>query len=182
MILYKNVDICDLESIFDKGIISIDDGATDNWEEGNRADNPTDVVYLFKPSGKANAFPKYGLALLEVDCDASENALAENDIHKGDYIEYITKNVPPEKIKSIYVPSVFKDRIQDCPIIDKITFVAMEAGTYDIKPPFSRRPATETELDSLGKHSPLSSSEYMFFRGLDEKRNVIDFYDVKYLY
>lgn len=31
--LYKNVDICDLKSIMEKGILSMDELQNDNWEE-----------------------------------------------------------------------------------------------------------------------------------------------------
>lgn len=68
MILYKNVDICDLESITKNGILSMDECGNNNWDEGKRAANDTSVVYLFSPIGKQNTFPNYGAALLEVQC------------------------------------------------------------------------------------------------------------------
>ena len=66
MILYKNVDLIDLISIMENGILSLDECKNNNWEEGKRADNRTDVVYLFSPAAPEvkNSFINYGLALL----------------------------------------------------------------------------------------------------------------------
>ena len=50
MILYKNVDLIDLISIMEKGILPLDECKNNNWEDGKRADNRTDVVYLFSPT------------------------------------------------------------------------------------------------------------------------------------
>ena len=50
MILYKNVDLIDLISIMEKGILPLDECENNNWEDGKRADNRTDVVYLFSPT------------------------------------------------------------------------------------------------------------------------------------
>ena len=72
MLLYKNVDMCDIESIISKGILSMDECGNDNWSDGKRANNDTSVVYLFKPLGDVNSFPNYSVALLEVDCDANK--------------------------------------------------------------------------------------------------------------
>ena len=36
MILYKNVDICDLKSIMEKGILSLDACGNNNWDDGKR--------------------------------------------------------------------------------------------------------------------------------------------------
>lgn len=65
MVLYKNVDICDLESIVKNGILSMDECGNNNWGDGKRSDNDTSVVYLFKPIAEENVFPSYGIALLE---------------------------------------------------------------------------------------------------------------------
>ena len=46
MLLYKNVDICDLKSIIENGILSMDECGNNNWDEGKRAENDTSVVYL----------------------------------------------------------------------------------------------------------------------------------------
>ena len=70
MILYKNVDICDLKSIMEKGILSLDACGNNNWDDGKRGENSTSVVYLFQPLTKENSFPEYGAALLEIDCSA----------------------------------------------------------------------------------------------------------------
>ena len=84
MLLYKNVDICDLKSIMENGILSMDECGNDNWDEGKRAENDTSVVYLFSPIGKHNSFPNYGAALLEVQCEAKENKIGKTDTHVDD--------------------------------------------------------------------------------------------------
>lgn len=92
MKLYKNVDLIDLQSILSRGILSIDECGNDNWNEGTRADNETNVVYLFNPIvGQSNSFPRYGAALVEVDVDAQAHEIAESDWNHGQYEEYITK-------------------------------------------------------------------------------------------
>ena len=55
MILYKNVDICDLKSIMEKGILSLDACGNNNWDDGKRGENSTSVVYLFQPLTKENS-------------------------------------------------------------------------------------------------------------------------------
>ena len=54
MLLYKNVDICDLDSIIKNGILNIDECGNNNWDEGKRAENDTSVVYLFNPISVLN--------------------------------------------------------------------------------------------------------------------------------
>ena len=95
MILYKNVDICDLESIMEKGILSLDACGNNNWDDGKRGENSTSVVYLFQPLTKENSFPEYGAALLEIDCSADRSEMPDFDVHKGKYEEYITEQVLP---------------------------------------------------------------------------------------
>ena len=62
MILYKNVDICDLPAIIENGILSLEESGNNNWENGKRADNDTSIVYLFNPTDIQNSFPDYGTA------------------------------------------------------------------------------------------------------------------------
>ena len=125
MILYKNVDIKDLESILSKGILSLNKSGNNNWDENKRANNSCDVVYLFKPLTDENSFCNYGTALLEInipDNDVKENQLLNNDRYNGKYIEYIADEVPAQCIKAIYIPKIFKGRIDlSEDIITKIT-------------------------------------------------------------
>ena len=44
-IYYKNVDIYDLPAILKNGLLSLDEPGNNNWQDGSRADNRTDVVY-----------------------------------------------------------------------------------------------------------------------------------------
>lgn len=134
MKLYKNVDIKDLESILAKGILSLNKSGNDNWDEDKRVNNSRDVVYLFKPLTEENSFCKYGIVLLEIDIpdnEVMENQLTENDKNKGKYVEYITDEVPVGYIKGIYIPELFKERI-DLPeeIILKISWCGFKANYY----------------------------------------------------
>ncbi len=181
MRLFKNVDICDLSSILDKGIISIDEGGKDNWEDGRRADNPTDVVYLFQPiSGKSNAFPNYGVALLEVNIDDAElSSLEDSDAHKEDYIEYTAQKVEPEDIKAIYIPSIFKTRLYDMPedIKDRITWCGMSAEAYGKE---ELEKASEKTLQEFAETAAIKDSTvFNFFRGT-RGRAVFDLYNIIY--
>lgn len=36
MRLFKNVDICDLGNILEKGLLSMDECGNDNWDDGRR--------------------------------------------------------------------------------------------------------------------------------------------------
>lgn len=113
MRLYKNVDIKDLGSILEKGILSMDACGNNNWEPGYRADNATNVVYLFKPLPfKCNYFSQYGQALIECEVnDAKENEFLPNDYNKGLYVEYVTSEVKPQDIKAVYIPNEYKDQV-----------------------------------------------------------------------
>ena len=127
-IFYKNVDICDLPSILSKGILSLNQSNNDNWNNGKRVDNSRDVVYLFRPTGYENSFVQYGVALLEVEVNGKENEMVDNDVNKGKYIEYVCDCVPPENIKAVYIPKIFKDKISYHN--SKIKWVDMEAKIY----------------------------------------------------
>lgn len=181
MILYKNVDICDLESILNKGILSLNKSGNDNWDDGRRGENSKDVVYLFKPLTNENSFPNYGATLLEVEVDdAAENQLLECDMHSGRYTEYIIDEVKPFQIKNIYIPELFKERI-DLPqeIMDKITWCGMKANHYDN----GKVHCPEEVLKQFAKTAPIMSADsFNFFRGKFENREMIDLYDVEYVY
>ena len=179
MLLYKNVDICDLESIMKNGILSMDKCKNNNWNEGKRVDNDTSVVYLFDPIGKQNSFPNYGVALLEVDCKATENKIAENDVHKNVYREYIVEEVFSTHIKRIIVPEIFKDYIT-IPEDVEITWCGFKAQYYGNK---GLEWCGEEILDQFAKTAPLmNSSWFNFFRGITEKNTMIDLYNIEYIF
>lgn len=179
MILYKNVDICDLESITKNGILSMDECGNNNWDEGKRADNDTSVVYLFNPIGKQNSFPNYGVALLEVECNAKENPMKNNDSHKNDYREYIISKVLPTQIKRIIIPKIFRNHIE-IPEGLNITWCEIEADYYGDS---GLEKCTESIWKQFAKTAPLmDSTEFNFFRGVTEKRTMIDLYDIKYVF
>lgn len=113
MRLYKNVDIKDLDSILEKGLLSMDACGNNNWQPGYRAANATNVVYLFKPLPfKRNYFSQYGQALIECEVnDAEENEFLPNDYNKGLYVEYVTSEVKPQNITAIYIPNEYKEQV-----------------------------------------------------------------------
>ena len=179
MLLYKNVDICDLKSIMENGILSIDECGNNNWDEGKRAENDTSVVYLFSPIGKQNSFPNYGAALLEIQCKAKKNKIGKTDTHVDDYIEYITKRVEPSEIKRVIIPKIFKEYIS-VPQNVGITWCELKAECYGNNGLEER---SNKILEQLAKTAPLMSSEWFnFFRGTTEKRTMIDLYNIEYIF
>lgn len=184
MILHKNVDIKDLESIFLKGILSLNESGNDNWNEGKRANNSCDVVYLFKPLTEENSFCKYGAALLEIDIaddKVKENQLSENDINKEKYIEFIVDKVDIDCIKVVYIPKLFKDRVNlSEDIISKITWCKMKANYYGEN---GKENCPDDILERFAKTAEIvDASGFNFFRGLTEERTMIDLYDVQYIW
>jgi len=177
MKLYKNVDICDLESILAKGILSIDASGNDNWEDGKRAKNATDKVYLFSPKKTGDSFPNYGAALIECETDAEQNEIAENDKGNGRYDEYITSHVSPDEITRIFVPEGFFDLVPDA-IRDRVTACKMTAKTY-IRYEYVDAPADLLET-FYKTASAYSTQDFNYFRGTNDRREVIDLYEVRY--
>lgn len=181
MTLYKNVDICDLDSILENGILSLDESGNDNWDDGRRADNPTDRVYLFQPvEGKGNVFPKYGVALLEVEVDGAERSeLDETDSHKDDYIEYTIAKVEPEQIKRVIIPEIFRNRLDLPEAVEKmVCWCGFSASVYGGN---GLELADEHVIFCFAETAPIEDSTfYNFFRGEDERRYIIDLYDVEY--
>ena len=182
MILYKNVDILDLMSIMEKGLLSIDKCGNDNWGYGKRSDNSTSVVYLFKPIGEKNVFPNYGVALLEIDCDnAVEHKMSENDAHKDDYIEYTVDEISPKQIKKIIIPKILKDRIS-IPENIKVTWCDICADVFDENEKSHFRQASQEDFEQFAKTAPLDTEEFNFFRGIKKNNTMLDLYNVKYVW
>ena len=182
MLLYKNVDICDLPSIIEKGIMSMDGCGNNNWDDGKRSKNATNVVYLFKPISKENSFPKYGAALIEVDVpDAKQSQMSSRDVNCGKYEEYIVEKVPVECIKNIYVPGIFKDRINlNDDVVNLIKWCDLRANTF-FNASFCE--ATSELLERFAKTAPIEcANAFNFFRGIREDRTMIDLYDISYVW
>ena len=99
--LYKIVAKEDLEKILKEGILPISKTGNDNWEGNRRADNSTEVVYLFKPLTDQLNFTQYGDVLLEVETTAYKNEILPGDRNRGKYEEFITYEVKPEEIKGV---------------------------------------------------------------------------------
>ena len=183
MILYKNVDIKDLESILTKGILSLKVSGNNNWDDGKRADNSCDVVDLFKPLTEENSFCNYGVVLLEIDIpddEIKENQLLENDRYNGRYVEYITDKVEVDCIKSIYIPELFKNRV-DLPIeiMSKITWCGIRANYYGSN---GKGNCPAEVFEQFAKTAEImDTSSFNFFRGVSENREMIDLYDIQYI-
>lgn len=179
MLLYKNVDICDLNSIMQNGILSMDKCGNNNWADGKRANNDTSVVYLFDPIGKQNSFPKYGVALLEIDCKANKNTMSEMDRHKDDYKEYICQKVLPSEIKKVIIPEIFKHYV----VVSKdigIIWCEFKAEVYGND---GLEECDEEILNQFALTSELmNSSEVNFFRGRNKDRTMIDLYNIEYIF
>lgn len=101
MKLYKNVSSEDLEKILKEGILPISKTGNDNWEGNRRANNSTEVVYLFNPTAEVKSFTQYGDVVLEVEVEAYRNEIAPNDSNRGQYEEYIIAEVKPEQIVGV---------------------------------------------------------------------------------
>lgn len=99
--LYKVVDREDLDKILKEGILPISKTGNNNWENNRRADNSTEVVYLFKPLTEQLNFSQYGDVLLEVETTAYKNEILPYDRNRGKYEEFITYEVKPEEIKKV---------------------------------------------------------------------------------
>lgn len=178
MRFYKNVEICDIESILKKGILSAKEADNFCWKTGKRSANSYDVVYLFSPLGKKNTFKQYGAALLAIDLDSEdvkENEMTNNDSNRGDYIEYIIEKVNPGQIAAIYIPELFKDKCRDLPqsVLEKITWCGME-----------EEGVSPERLAFIVKDMPIwdGSLENMYFRGRDEHNHVFDFDETIYTF
>lgn len=181
--LFKNVDICDLESIVENGVLSIDECGNDNWEDGHRADNPTDRVYLFGVvKGRNNTYPDYGVALLEIDAkDAKQNEFAANDVHKDDYIEYTTAKVEPSQITRILIPEIFKEEICLSEAVEKkVEWCGMAAEVYADGGFVT---ASDEVLKKFAETAYImDSNSFNFFRGENDNRSMIDLYNINYIF
>lgn len=103
MKLYKVVSSEDLEKILKQGILPISKTGNDNWDNDGRANNSTEVVYLFNPLTDKKDFTQYGDVLLTVETTAYKNEVEPGDVNKGKYEEYITYEVKPEEIINVEV-------------------------------------------------------------------------------
>lgn len=181
MRLFKNVDLCDLQSILSKGILSLDDCGNNNWIGHRRANNVTDKVYLFSPINSENSFINYGIVLLEVDVEAEPSEMTDHDAYIGKYNEYICDIVKPEQIIAAYIPAIFKDKItfQN----SKIKYVEISADwcNEDVVPWVTEK-CSEEVLKRFAETANFEcSNDYNFFRGMTEKRHMIDLKNLRYI-
>lgn len=190
MTLYHNCDYRDLLSILKDGILPVNKTGNNRWDDGKRVNNSEDVVYLFKPVGKQNSFTQYGICLIEVDVDATENILDETDYNHGKYDEYVAESVPANRIKAVYIPEVFKNRISselDKDTLAKITwcdFYAEEIDGYvstgfcDGYSTYKR--VSEERLSEFTRTAELKVDGFNYFRGIDNTRHMIELCNIVY--
>lgn len=185
MTLYHNCDYRDLTSILKDGILPMSKTGNNRWEDKKRVNNSEDVVYLFKPVGKQNSFTQYGICLIEVDVDATENILDEFDCNHGKYSEYITEYVPANQIKAVYIPEAFKDRISselDEETLAKITWCEIYAdnfiGTGFCEGYFTQ--LSEERLSEFARTAELKVNGFNYFRGIDDTRHMIELCNIVY--
>lgn len=190
MTLYHNCDYRDLLSILKDGILPVNKTGNNRWDDGKRVNNSEDVVYLFKPVGKQNSFTQYGICLIEVDVDATENILDETDYNHGKYDEYVAESVPANRIKAVYIPGVFKNRISselDKDTLAKITwcdFYAEEIDGYvstgfcDGYSTYKR--VSEERLSEFTRTAELKVDGFNYFRGIDSTRHMIELCNIVY--
>lgn len=190
MTLYHNCDYRDLLSILKDGILPVNKTGNNRWDDGKRVNNSEDVVYLFKPVGKQNSFTQYGICLIEVDVDATENILDETDYNHGKYDEYVAESVPANRIKAVYIPEVFKNRISselDKDTLAKITwcdFYAEEIDGYvstgfcDGYSTYKR--VSEERLSEFTRTAELKVDGFNYFRGIDSTRQMIELCNIVY--
>ena len=142
------------------------------------------LLGFFNPLTDENSFCKYGVALLQVDLPeekVKKNQMDELDVHNGRYIEYIVDKVPTEYITGIYIPRIFKERINlPTKIMSKIIWCEMKANYFRDN---DKEDCTNKLLEQFAKTAEIvDSSECNFFRGLTEKRTMIDLYDIQYIF
>ena len=185
MILYKNVDICDLDSILRLGVLSMDECKNNNWEDNKRVNNATDVVYLFKPLGIQNSFVQYGAALIVVDVEAKKNQMSSRDYNIGKYEEFITDKIAPSQIKAIFIPKIFKGKI-NIPknVIERITWcdiVAEEVDRYENEILYYKK-LTNDRLDLFANTARIEcSNHFNYFRGVNYDNTMIDLRNIVYV-
>ena len=188
MKLYKNVDICDLESILTQGLISIDAGAPNNWEAGQRSNNSTSVVYLFNPISDLNTFIQYGAVLLEVEVeDAIMSEFAPRDVNDGLYEEYVVEKVEPQQITSISIPKLLKSKASNYlseDTMSRVNWVDIEANTYVGKTTeqLEKVKASQEQLIQWAQTiESISTLGFNYFRGMHTDGTILDLYEVKYI-
>lgn len=194
MFLYHNADLKDINNIIEKGLLPMSATGNNRWVSDKRADNSTDIVYLFKPLGKQNSFTRYGMVLIEVEVDnAEKSSLPSTDKNYGKYDEYTVSHVDPKSITRIFIPSIFMDRITGLSesTMSKLIWCEMDAEVFSEYIPNPDdpygcggtsvyKPVTDKELAMFAGTAPIYVDEFNYFRGIDKSGEMIDLYNVVY--
>lgn len=183
---FKSVNILDLPSILEKGILPLDECKNENWENGKRASNATNVVYLAMPTSEINAYTQYGAALIECKASGlSYSEMNEQDINLGQYVEVTADRILPSQITAVYLPAAFKERATEflpADVLKKIKWCSLEFKVFD-ENEHRYRFATADEIEKFSKTCELDTQKYCFFRSFfkeNEKDREISPVQVRY--
>ena len=167
MRLYKNVDIIDVMSIRERGLLPASVCGNHNWGDHKRVNNSEDVVYMFIPYEAHRVFPNYGCAL--VVCEIPDDRVTEIQSVGGyaeHYREFIVDEVRPDEILDVYVPRIL-GTLEGC------TPCEAEFEFWDEQPDDLERFVATAHVTK--------SSWVMYFRGERKNHVVIDVRKVRYM-
>lgn len=194
MKLFHNADIKDINHIVEQGLLPMSVTGNDRWNSGKRADNSKDVVYLFNPIGLQNSFTHYGLALIEVEVDgALKSDIVVGDVNAGGYEEYTISSVAPSQIKQIYIPAIFRHRLNEqlsSTALEKVEWVVMSAEIFSDYIPNPDNPygyggtciyktASAEFLKEFADVAPVSVDDFNYFRAFIGGE-MVDLYGIRY--
>lgn len=182
MKLYKNVDIRDLNSILENGILPISVTGNDNWEEGFRSNNSREVVYLFDALNHGDSFVDYGLALIEVEVEATKNEMGKRDANRNSYVEYICDEVKPSQILNVYIPNFVDYNDPRVTKVDYSCITYIEIESEMPYPEFEKVKVVGELRKIFEATAPTSTYDAHYLSGENPDRTVISTGSWKYLF
>lgn len=167
------VDLKDLKSIMERGVLSIDEHNCSNWSNDKRAFNSTEVIYLF--NNAKNIPIQYGLVMLEIELNEAEpSIMCSDDVNFTIYDEWVCQSVPKECIKKVIILNIFKNYVQNYIIDVPVTWCAISGKHWKVAE------FTNEDWDSLAETMNYNTDQMGYFRGTRKDRTVFDVYDVRY--